>query len=445
LVLTNYYKFKKYLKNIFIEMGKNKKNNSDIEEKTSNKKVLNIVPTPFFADRGCHMRILGEMKALEKYGYKNIICTYHNGRDLEGLDIRRIIRIPWYKKLEAGPSIHKFYLDILLFFKAVSVYFKEKPSIIYGHLHEGAFIGGLLKYLVTFGRVPLVFDVQGSLTAELGTFNWTKIKPVKWLFYNLEKFICKLPDYFICSSVSNGDIIKEKFHIKPEKVSVVIDGVHTDFFNRLPKKDFKKELGIPDNAPLIIFTGALLEAKGIWNLVNAIPIVLSKRNDIHFLIVGYPVEETQRRVKELGIESNVHMAGMVDYFDLPNYLLISDVAVEPKLDKAGEASGKVINYMGAGLPVVCFDSKNNRKFLGEGGIYAEDGSVESLAEKMLWAVENMEESKRLGEMNRQRVEEVFSWNNSIKETVRVFEDLVSRRSKNLKREDMTKEKGEIDY
>ena len=139
------------------------------------------------------------------------------------------------------------------------------------------------------------------------------------------------------------------------------------------------------------------------------------------------------------------MAGMVDYFDLPNYLLISDVAVEPKLDKAGEASGKVINYMGAGLPVVCFDSKNNRKFLGEGGIYAEDGSVESLAEKMLWAVENMEESKRLGEMNRQRVEEVFSWNNSIKETVRVFEDLVSRRSKNLKREDMTKEKGEIDY
>ncbi len=71
------------------------------------------------------MRILGEMKALEKYSYSNIICPYHNGRDLEGFEIRGIINIPWYKKLEAGPSIHKFYIDILMFFKAASVYFKE--------------------------------------------------------------------------------------------------------------------------------------------------------------------------------------------------------------------------------------------------------------------------------------------------------------------------------
>jgi len=390
-------------------------------------KVLNIVPTPFFADRGCHMRILGEMKAFEKYGYQNIICTYHNGRNLEGLDIRRIINIPWYKKLEAGPSWHKFYIDFLLFFKAAAIYIKEKPDIIYGHLHEGAFVGGLVKYLITFGRVPLVFDVQGSLTSELGTFNWLKSKPVKWFFHNFEKFICRMPDFFICSSVSNGEIIKNRFHINPDKVKVVIDGVHTDFFNKTPKKGFKSELGIPENAPLIIFTGALLAAKGIWNLVDAIPIVLEKRKDAHFLIVGYPVEETKKRINELGVEKNVHMTGMVDYFDLPDYLLISDIAVEPKVDKAGEASGKVINYMGAGLPVVCFDSQNNRRFLGDGGIYAEGDKVENLADKMVWAVNNLQEARKLGEMNKKRVEDVFSWNNSIKDTVEAFQKLTAKK------------------
>ena len=392
-------------------------------------KILNIVPTPFFADRGCHMRILGEMQALAKHGYENIICTYHNGRDLENMDIRRIINIPWYKKLEAGPSWHKFYIDILLFFKATSVYLKEKPKIIYGHLHEGAFVGGLVKYLVALNRVPLVFDVQGSLTSELGTFNWLKGRPVRWFFHNFEKFICRLPDFFICSSVSNGDIIKNRFNISPDKVRVVIDGVHTDFFDRPPSEGLKSQLGIPEDKPLVIFTGALLAAKGIWNLVDAIPIVLSKRNDVYFLIVGYPVEETRKRIKEIGVEKNVVMTGMVDYFDLPEYLLISDIAVEPKVDKAGEASGKVINYMGAGLPVVCYDSKNNRRFLEDGGIYALEDNVAALAEKILWAVENPDIAKSLGEKNKTRVEEVFSWNNSIQDTVDAFKMLLARYSK----------------
>jgi len=77
-------------------------------------KVLMIAPTPFFADRGCHVKILEEIRSLTKRGVVVKLVTYHIGRNIEGLDIERIIKIPWYKKLEAGPSIHKYYLDLLL-------------------------------------------------------------------------------------------------------------------------------------------------------------------------------------------------------------------------------------------------------------------------------------------------------------------------------------------
>jgi glycosyltransferase involved in cell wall biosynthesis len=99
------------------------------------------------------------------------------------------------------------------------------------------------------------------------------------------------------------------------------------------------------------------------------------------------------------------------------------------VEKAGEASGKVINYMGAGLPVVCFEGKNNRRFLGEGGIYATDDKIENLSAKMVWAIENPDKAKKLGQLNKKRVEEVFSWNNSIKDTVEAFEKLTSKNSR----------------
>ncbi len=64
--------------------------------------VLHIAPTPFFADRGCHIRIRNEVEALRPYPYQLIICTYHHGGDIEGLDIRRIPAIPGYTKLDAA-------------------------------------------------------------------------------------------------------------------------------------------------------------------------------------------------------------------------------------------------------------------------------------------------------------------------------------------------------
>ena len=51
--------------------------------------ALHIAPTPFFADRGCHIRIRNEIEALRDSGVRVILCTYPLGADQEGIDIRR--------------------------------------------------------------------------------------------------------------------------------------------------------------------------------------------------------------------------------------------------------------------------------------------------------------------------------------------------------------------
>ena len=388
--------------------------------------VLHIVPTPFFANRGCHMRILGEIRALQKKGYRVIMATYHNGSSVDNLDIRRIITIPWYRKLEAGPSWHKCLLDFLLFFTCLRICITERPRIIHGHLHEGAFIGGLLKIL-SFNRIGLVFDVQGSLTAELDTFDffsgWKKW--MRSIFLWLEKLICRMPDYFVCSSASNADIIR-KLGFPEQRVYTVIDGVHADFFNEEPPGNFRESLGIPRDVSVVTFTGALLKAKGVDQFLAAMPHILKECPGTWFLIVGYPVEESRKAVTEMGAEKQTVFTGMVDYYKLPRYLAVSDVAVDPKVDEAGEASGKIINYMGAGLPVVCYESMNNRRFLDDNGVYAANAEPEDLAAKICSVIKDSKKGKTLGSANRQRVKDVFSWNASIAAVDTIYQALLEK-------------------
>jgi glycosyltransferase involved in cell wall biosynthesis len=392
-------------------------------------RILGIAPTPFFADRGCHMRILGEIQALERRGHQVLLLTYHLGRDIEGVATRRIKQVPWYRKLEAGPALGKFYLDWLLLLETVRAIRRFQPEVIHGHLHEGACLGLIGRWLAG-SRAPVVFDVQGSLTAELDSYGWLDRVPfVRPLFRLAERIITRSCDQAVGSNLAVSEFLRREMGLPPERVHTIIDGVHMGFFDGTGRKDLKAALGIPPDRPVVTYTGALLASKGVDNFFHAIPHVLAQVPEAFFLVVGYPVEESRALVERLGVAEQVLFVGRVDYFELPDYLNISDVAVDPKVDAAGEASGKIINYMGAGLPVACFDHANNRRFLGETGTFAPQPTPEGLAQAVVHLLQDPEERRRKGAAARRRVEEEFSWEAGGRQYEEVFRLALSRRGR----------------
>jgi len=76
-----------------------------------NKIILHIAPTPFFSDRGCHIRIEGIVRCLTELGHNNTVCTYHHGRDIQGVSTKRIKSIANYTQTSAGPSKYKLLAD----------------------------------------------------------------------------------------------------------------------------------------------------------------------------------------------------------------------------------------------------------------------------------------------------------------------------------------------
>lgn len=193
------------------------------------KRILMIAPTPFFADRGCHVRILGEASALMALGNKLVLCTYGLGRDVDGIPTERALAVPWYKKLSAGPSVHKFYIDGLLLFKVLTVCRRFKPDIIHAHLHEGIVIGKIASKV--FG-IPLVADLQGSLTDEILDHKF--IPNARWLVKFtrwVEKKINQMPLHLIVSSTHTAQTCIDTYGISSHRVTPVMDGVDLEIFS----------------------------------------------------------------------------------------------------------------------------------------------------------------------------------------------------------------------
>ena len=371
--------------------------------------VLHIAPTPFFADRGCHIRIRNEIDALKPHNVRVVLCTYPIGQDIAGVDIRRTWRIPGYTKLDAGYSPFKLLADILLFFLVLKTAWQERPTVLHGHLHEGALVGWAVRICLFWRPIRLVMDMQGSLAGELAAYRtFSSLPCLIKLFKGVEWFVCRLPDFFFCSSEQSRTCLVDDFGVKREKTALLQDVVPDIFFQVTPSKESQAKQGVPPGKRTILYTGSLLPGKGIQHILEAMQILLAERDDLFFVLVGYPVDEAEIFIQEKGLTDHCLLAGRVAYSDLPNWLALADLALEPKGGDSGEASGKLLHYLAAGLPVVCFDTSNNRNFLGDLGYFAETNTPQALAKAICKALQHDQDARQRGLMGREVVKESYS-------------------------------------
>ncbi len=372
--------------------------------------VLHIAPTPFFADRGCHIRIFNEIQALKPHPVAVHLCTYHHGRNMEGSVIHRIGKIPGYSKLDAGFSPYRFLADILLFFLVLKTAWRLKPMVLHGHLHEGALIGWAVRCCLFWRRIPVIMDMQGSLSGELESYGTLQAGSVlARAVATVERLICAMPRFTFCSSEQARETLLRRFKVRADKASVLPDVVPAMFFTEPDSSELKQKYQVPENKTIVLYTGSLLPGKGFDHVLETTRKILAKGGGVFFILLGYPVESAQNFVEQHGLSDSVLLPGQVDYTELPRWLAMGDIALEPKDDESGEASGKLLNYMASGLPVVCFDTLNNRKILGELGVYADDNSTEAFARALGQALgDDSRELFQRGALGREIIHQQYS-------------------------------------
>ncbi len=178
-----------------------------------------------------------------------------------------------------------------------------------------------------------------------------------------------------------------------DKIRVVGNGVDTDKFQVVPKQDARQQLGIAEDAPVLISVGALVERKGFHRVIERLPALCERFPELRYLIVGGAspegdwTQQLQQQVEELGLQENVIFLGALQPHELKTPLSAADVFV---LSTRNEGWANVfLEAMACGLPVVATDVGGNAEVVSDEslGTIVPFGDGQSLETALIEALE----------------------------------------------------------
>jgi len=194
--------------------------------------------------------------------------------------------------------------------------------------------------------------------------------------------------------------------------------VDNSFFQKRSQKakdrvpSLKKELGLNDDIPIILYASKFIKRKNPLLLLEAYA-SLSKSNNRHIpaylLYVGDGEErpELERRINELGLQDRVKLVGFKNQTELPDYFALCDLFVLPSHK---EPFGLVINeVMNAGKTVISTNEVGaSRDLVHEGlnGFVVSAGNAEELSYALK---EALSDKKRLLKMGNESIKIIDKW------------------------------------
>jgi glycosyltransferase involved in cell wall biosynthesis len=169
----------------------------------------------------------------------------------------------------------------------------------------------------------------------------------------------------------------------------------------------RRELGIPEDAFVMVTVGRLVARKANLKLVEAL--IAAQRPNAYLLIVGDGPEADAIRTAaaNAGVGDRVHLTGQVSEQRKFEALASADLFVSASQH---EGFGLVfLEAMAYGLPIICFDHGGQTDFLtdGETGFVVKLNDIDAFTQGVVQLHDSKGLRERMGDTNRRRVENYF--------------------------------------
>ena len=272
-----------------------------------------------------------------------------------------------------------------------------------------------------------ILGVLGGLFAKVRTIISTRRNHGYWLNKTeifILRFLNKFVDGFIVNSHTIKKYVSTMEKLPPEKITVIYNGLETSFFpsvNGRERAEIRKKFGIPQDISLGIMVANLRSVKGIDTFLISARKVIDQMPNTLFLLVGEGDErnELDELAMDLGIARNVNFLGRRE--DVPEILKMCDVGV---LSSRSEGlANAIIEYMAAGLPVVCTNVGGNAEMVEnmKNGIVVPSEDPDAMGEALLNIFTNLSLAEEMGSNSRKKAHHLFDLDNLISTTEAYYE------------------------
>jgi glycosyltransferase involved in cell wall biosynthesis len=157
----------------------------------------------------------------------------------------------------------------------------------------------------------------------------------------------------------------------------------------------------------IVFLGRLERAKGIFDLVAAMPKVLAGADaELVFIGDGPDAGDLRAAAGDAGVSDHVHLLGAVMNRDVPRYLRAATVLAAPSRTTrrwAEQVGMSAIQALACGVPVVSTPSGSIAEFIDDGvtGLLVPEGDPEALSAALLRILTDGDLRQKLAQQARQ--------------------------------------------
>jgi glycogen(starch) synthase len=270
---------------------------------------------------------------------------------------------------------------------------------------------------------PIVYHVHSVDRAEYEIGH----EPNPWLSEShAQDQAIAASDRLIALTQSEAELLVKYYPAMRAKIRAVGNGIEDNDAAR--RAAFRSR---PSGPPLVLYSGRLVERKGIRELLDAIPLVLDAAPEAQFVLAGGPPPLTGDEVaaqwltpQHTPYRDRIHFTGWLSPDDVYRWYAAADILVVPS---RYEPFGMVVlEGMLHGLPIIAAEVGGPADIIQQGttGLLFPPRDVVALAAALRHLVKNGEDRSKMGIRAAHEVRRRWLWERLVPEMIEVYRGVI---------------------